>query len=350
MAGGGAERQLTYLASPLIAAGHDVHVALLHEGTHFEALRTSGAIVHHIDTKGNYDPRLSMRLLKVIREIKPDLVQTWLTQMDVGGGMAARIAGVPWIVSERSSALAYPRVLKNRMRVITARGASAVVANSQGGLDYWRLRAKPRTLRRLIRNAVPVAEVEAAAPADAASVGLDPSKPLLVFIGRLSEEKNVRKLIDALSIVLPKNDAVAVICGDGPLLDDARAQAASLISSRRVAFTGFATDAWSWLRRANVFVSVSKFEGNPNAVAEAMAAGCPVVVSEIPAHREFLDGDSAIFVDPASVESIADGLSLALTDIDESRRRANIAHAIAVQWTAPSIAQQYAAVYEEVAR
>ncbi|MEA2571423.1 MAG: hypothetical protein QOI24_3424 [Acidobacteriota bacterium] len=350
MAGGGAERQLTYLASPLIAAGHDVHVALLHEGTHLETLRAGGAVVHHIDTRGNYDPRLSMRLLKLIKRIRPDVAQTWLTQMDVGGGMAARIAGVPWIVSERSSALAYPRGLKNGMRVLAARGASAIVANSEGGLDYWRSRAKPRTLQRLIRNAVPVAEVEAAAPADPASVGLDPAKPLIVFIGRLSAEKNARKFIDALSIVLQRHDVVAVICGDGPLRDDVRAQAAPLIAARQVAFTGFATDAWSWLRRANVFVSVSTFEGNPNAVAEAMAAGCPVVVSDIPAHREFLDGDSALFVDPASRESIALGLSRALTGVDESRQRANAAHAIAVQWTAPKIAQQYAAVYEEVAR
>ncbi|MCU1228901.1 MAG: hypothetical protein JWO97_1785 [Acidobacteria bacterium] len=350
MAGGGAERQLTYLASPLIAVGHDVHVALLHEGTHLAALRASGAVVHQIDSRGNYDPRLSMRLLKLMRSVKPAVVQTWLTQMDVAGGMAARIAGVPWIVSERSSALAYPRGLKNFMRVTTARGASAIVANSQGGLDYWRSRAKPRTLRRLIRNAVPVADVEAAAPADPATLGLDPWKPLIVFIGRFSAEKNVGKLIDALSIVLPRHDAVAVICGDGPLRDDAHARAATLVAARRVAFAGFATDAWSWVRRANVFVSVSTFEGNPNAVAEAMAAGCAVVVSEIPAHREFLDGDSALFVDASSAESIADGLSRALTEVDESRRRAKVARAIAAQWTAPNIARQYAAVYEEVAR
>jgi glycosyltransferase involved in cell wall biosynthesis len=202
----------------------------------------------------------------------------------------------------------------------------------------------------LIRNAVPVADVESAPPADPAAVGLDPSKPLIVFIGRLSAEKNVGKFIDALSIVLSQHDAVAVICGDGPLRDDAHAQAAALVAARRIAFTGFATDAWSWLRRANVFVSVSSFEGNPNAVAEAMAAGCPVVVSDIPAHREFLDGESALFVDAASVSSIADGMLRALTDIEESRRRAGVAHAIAAQWTAPKIAQQYASLYEEVAR
>jgi glycosyltransferase involved in cell wall biosynthesis len=349
MAGGGAERQLTYLAAPLIASGHDVHIALVHGGTYFEALRASGAQIHQVGSKGNYDPRLSLRLLKLIRMVKPDVVQTWLTQMDVFGGIAARIAGVPWIVSERSSALAYPPMLKNRMRLLTARGASAIVANSHGGLDYWQSHAKT-TVRRLIRNVVPLDRIEQAQLADPSSVALDPQRPLIVFAGRFSVEKNVDTLIDALAVVLPRHDAAAVFCGDGPLLADARIRAAALVDDGRVAFSGFATDVWSWLRRANVFVSVSRYEGNPNAVVEAMAAGCPVVVSDIPAHREFLDASSALFVDGESVESIVEGLSRALTDRDASLRRASAARSIAVQWTAPKIAQQYADIYEEVAR
>src|SRR5437016_1713687 len=95
---GGAERQLAYLASAQAARGYDVHVACLRGGPNAGRLERSGANLHLLSSstesaKGgfraaHYDPRVVWRILRLILSLRPDIVQTWLEQMDVIGGLA----------------------------------------------------------------------------------------------------------------------------------------------------------------------------------------------------------------------------------------------------------------------
>src|SRR5574341_240497 len=137
MLNGGAQRQLTYLAAEQVRQEGSVHVALLHDGPNLDRLKASGAQIHRLSGWNNYDPRLLWQLIRLIRQIKPDVVQTWINQMDVLGGTAARLTRVPWVLSERSSARNYPPNLRNRLRAAWGRGAQAVVSNSVGGDAYW---------------------------------------------------------------------------------------------------------------------------------------------------------------------------------------------------------------------
>ena len=104
MAGGGAERQLTYLARELATLGWDVHVALIRRGPNWLRLRESGATIHEVASSGSYDARKLQRLRRVIGAVQPDLIQVWLLQMEVFGGLAAMTTRTPWIFSERASA------------------------------------------------------------------------------------------------------------------------------------------------------------------------------------------------------------------------------------------------------
>ena len=97
-----------------------------------------------------------------------------------------------------------------------------------------------------------------------------------------------------------------------------------------------------------MLVSVGFFEGRPNAVLEAMACGCPLVVSDIPAHREFLDEGSALLVSPEVPAAIAQAIGSVLTAPDDAARRAKEARAKAAQWSNQAMARQYAHVYQEV--
>jgi glycosyltransferase involved in cell wall biosynthesis len=95
-------------------------------------------------------------------------------------------------------------------------------------------------------------------------------------------------------------------------------------------------------------VSPSRFEGNPNIVLEAMAAGCPVVVSDIPAHREILDDEAALFVNPDDGRALADRIVSVAADPQSASRRARAARARVERFTLPQIATQYMAVYRDV--
>ena len=349
MLNGGAQRQLTYLAAEQVRRGWAVHVALLYDGPNFDRLKASGACVHRLSGRSNYDPRLLWQLIRVIRQVKPDVVQTWINQMDVFGGVAARLTSVPWVLSERTSAPAYPSTLKNRLRALLAVGANAVVSNSAGGDAYWASRLPARTRRYVIPNAVPLDEIAQAQPISTDEVGLEPARKMVLYVGRLSPEKNLENLIPALRQAAERVPLTAYLCGDGTH----RAWAEQLIeahgASGCVHLIGYRPDVWNWMKAADLFISVSLFEGNPNTVLEAMACNCPLVVSDIPEHREFLNEQCAQFVNPYAPDEIAEAVLRVFVDPETTAHRIRQARTRVAQWgSVPNMACQYERVYQDI--
>src|SRR5689334_17836594 len=89
MQGGGAERQLTYLAAELRRQGEEVHVAITSHGVNFDRLVAAGAVVHELHGRSPHDPALVLQLRALIAALDPAIVQSWLLQMDVVAGVAA---------------------------------------------------------------------------------------------------------------------------------------------------------------------------------------------------------------------------------------------------------------------
>jgi glycosyltransferase involved in cell wall biosynthesis len=348
MGGGGAERQLALLAGALPQFGWDVHVALRSEGPNFTRLQRTPAAIHRIAGLGNHDPQILWQLHWLMRRLRPDLVQVWLVQMEVAAGLAAMLAGIPWILSERSSELAYPRTWKNRLRVGMAGRAAAIVANSRDGATYWtRLPGAPPQF--VIPNAIPIAEIASTGAADPAELQLPSPCRLVMFAGRFSAEKNIGVMIDALRQVLADvPDTAVLLAGDGPLLADVERDAAALQHRDRIRTPGYLDDGWRWMKRADVFVSVSRFEGHPNAVLEAAACGSPLVLSDIPAHRAMFDERSALFAPSNDAPSIAAAIRAALDDRDAARRRAHHARGAVAGFDLASIAGRYDDVYRQL--
>jgi glycosyltransferase involved in cell wall biosynthesis len=345
--GGGAERQLALLAPELCRLGVDIHVAYVHPGVNLAPLRHTPVHLHSVASSGgNHDPRILFKLLGLIRTLKPAVVQTWLPQMDILAGIAARLTATPFLLCERSSAPAYGVGWKNRLRRWVGEGATAVVANSQSGLAYW---GPTVAGRRLIRNGIQLPVIRSAVPAAPETLGLPPDARIVLFAGRLNPEKNVATLLQALDTVLARQaNCVAVLFGDGPLHPSLRTQVQRMHARHRVRLTGFTPDLWCWMRRASVFVSVSLFEGSPNTVIEAMAIGCPLVVSDIPQHREILDERMARFCHPASADAIAQAIEAVLDAPAAAAERAAAASVIAEDWTVERGARAYLDLYLEL--
>jgi glycosyltransferase involved in cell wall biosynthesis len=339
--GGGAERQLAYLAGGLRELGCDVHVGLLEGGTNLARLEAAHATLHPLETRSNYDPRILPRIISLIRRIRPDVVQTWLTQMDVFGGAAALLTRTPWILSERSSGPHYPRNFRTLLRLAIGRHADAVIANSDDGLLCWK---ETRARRIVVRNAVPFADY-ADAPADTKDYG---AKRIILFAGRFWPEKNFGNLIHALREVLAQRDAVALLCGTGPLEGEVRAAIAASGYADHIQLLGFCENLPALMKSAAVLVAPSWFEGHPNVSIEAAAAGCPLVVSDIPAHRGWLDDDAALFAPPGNAHALAAAILHALDDRDAALRRVDRARQLVREWSVERAAAAYLRVYEEL--
>jgi glycosyltransferase involved in cell wall biosynthesis len=345
---GGAERQVCYLARALSARGVEVHVALLRGGANWDRAQASGATVHLLPHRSHHDPALLLALLRLMGRVRPDLVQTWLPQMDVLAGLAAVLRGVPLVLSERSSASAYRPTWKNRLRRLLGARAAGIVANSAAGARYWKGVA-PAERIALIRNIVPVEEIRGTARPGRAALGLDEDAELVLYVGRYSYEKNLPTLLQALGrVAAARPRAVALLHGDGPEKDAVAALAGRPGMEGRIRVGELTPDAWALMRAAQVFVSISDFEGSPNAVLEAAACGCPLVLSDIPSHRELFDGESAWLVPPRSAEAVAAAIEAALSDPERARRQAESAARAVADATGAAIAEQYLRVYGQI--
>jgi glycosyltransferase involved in cell wall biosynthesis len=348
MGGGGAERQLTYLVDGLNCRGWEVHVALVHDGPNMDRLQKSGALIHHIEARNNYSPGIIRQLIGVARAVRPDLIQTWLFQMEILSGLTAFLLGLPWVFSERSSALAYRSPLKNMIRSIAALKADAIISNSWQGDQYWQTKLGNSKPRYIIPNALPSSEIEAACDDISQIKEIEVNQEFILYVGRFDEGKNIDELLLALRELMSQVEVKAVLCGDGPLRAELEERVKKYSLVGRIVLPGYISTVWQLMKRASVFVSVSMFEGHPNTVLEAMACGSPLVVSDIPAHREFLDEESALFVDPCDYISISKAIMATLSLPKEAARRAQNARFRSEQWSTSSMAQKYEHAYLEV--
>jgi glycosyltransferase involved in cell wall biosynthesis len=317
-----------------------VHVGIVREGPNLPRLLDAGATVHRLHVATNYDPLLVARIVRLIRNVRPDVVQTWLPQMDVAGGIAARLTGTPWVLSER--ARAYSRDVRHLVRSALGGLADAVVANSRGGLESW---PRVHTIKTIVPNALPLEELDAIPASDAARA----AGGVILFAGRFEPQKNLPNLVDALAIVLRGREAVALLCGAGPQEAEIRARIDSHGLADRVRLLGFTDALWSLMKGADVFVSTTWFEGQPNVVLEAAACGCPLVLSDIPAHRDVFGNDAALFVPPSDAQAIAAAISDTLNDRAAAAARARRARECVRTLSIESSATGYLQVYQTLA-
>src|SRR5205823_5171646 len=94
----------------------------------------AGVQAKPIHRKTNKDIRIFHSVNKVVSEVKPDVVQTWLPQMDVVGGVICLAQRVPWVMTERACSIAYRMSSPaHAARRVLGNLADAVVANSEEG-------------------------------------------------------------------------------------------------------------------------------------------------------------------------------------------------------------------------
>lgn len=344
---GGAERQLSYLCEGMAARGWDVHVATVFDGPFTPVVQRVATLAR--SPHGLYDPRLLVWSAQLIRRLRPAVVQTMLPTMDIVGGLAARAARTPWVMTERTDPGRRRPTVKERARWGLAGAADVVVANSAAGDEYWASRL-PAARRAVIPNTLPSAEIARAAPAQVERLELRADLPLIVYVGRLIPLKRVDVLLEAFAQLIATHDAQVLLLGDGEARPALEARAAALGLAERVRMPGHVGDVWSWLKRAAVFVSLSRVEGMPNTVAEAMSSRAPIVASDIVAHRQLLDERAAHLVDGDDPAAVAAALEDTLNDPAAAAHRAHEAAARVASFTIEGHAAAYEAAYERVAR
>ncbi len=142
---------------------------------------------------------------------------------------------------------------------------------------------------------------------------------MLLFVGRLHPQKGILGLIRVMRelVETDRRDVHLVVAGAGPQESEARQLAAELGISERVHWLGRRSDVPSLMRASTLLVLPSLWEGMPNAVLEAMAAGLPVVASRIDGTVELVTpGLTGWLFEPGNEASLFETLRAALDSPD----------------------------------
>jgi glycosyltransferase involved in cell wall biosynthesis len=318
-----------------------------------EWLGEQGIPVHHL-RRGRFDPRILSDLVSLARERGARILHVHGYAAADFGRLAARAVGAKLVLHEHFADPRMPLYQALADRLLRGRTDGAIAVSRSTREFLVKQRSVPEDRVRLIWNGAPLDEF-APVPRERAlavrrELGLPDDALVVGTIGRLNAQKGHRFLLEAASILLPRQPrARLLVAGDGDLMGELRSQAAALGIADRVVFAGHRTDVPGLLGALDVFCISSLYEGTPLALFEAMAAGKAIVSTSVDGCREVLeDGVTGVLVAPADAAALADGLDRVLGDASLRAALGRQALAASRRYDVRTCVEEMQAFYEEL--
>jgi len=268
------------------------------------------------------DLRALGALIALMREFKPDIVHTHLAKAGTLGRLAARISGVPVVVHTYHGTVfrGYFGSLRSRLFLEIERALArvttrlvAITAGQKRDLIALRIGNERQVVEIPLGLELgpfidPPSRDEARA-----LLGLTSDEPVVAIVARLVPIKDVGLFLQAFARLPPAT--IGIVVGDGEERANLEAQAAALGIASRCRFLGWQRDVRSIYAAADVVVLTSRNEGSPVSIIEAMAAGRPVVCTDVGGVADVVtDGVSGLLVAHGEVDALADAIGGLLAD------------------------------------
>jgi len=307
---GGTPLQVYRLAQALRNFPVDVTLACLgEEGPVAKMARNAGFDAFCLGARSATDFAVILRLAKLIRRIRPDIVHSFLVHANVAARMARwscpRARCVSTICTAERETL-WHLTAEN----VTCRLSDCMVCISNAVRFHMiRKAAIPASQIAVVTPGVDTRSLLAQAPADRTELADDPTRKILTFIGRLDPVKCVDTLLLAVKSLATSENVSLAIVGDGPEREKLESIVRQENLSDRVRFLGFRQDVGAVLKACDVFVLPSRMEGWSIATTEALALGVPVVATRVAGPTEQIaHGVNGFLVNPNDVSSLAAGI------------------------------------------
>ena len=292
--GGGAERVALRILSHLCRDRFEPHVALVERTGPFLAQLPGDVVVH--DLGAGRVARAAGPLLRLVWRLRPKTVLTMMSHLNLVASVVRPLfpAATSLIIRDANIVrrLPSPKGLNRWAYAAAFRRADAVVCQTDFmRWDLQRVLHLPPQKLTTIYNPLDVEAILQQARAVPSPFGRAQATTEIVTLGRLDAVKGLDRLMDAFpALVQRRPDARLWVLGQGPLEDRLRRQAQRLGIADRVHFVGYQSDPFGWLYHADLCVVSSRFECAPNALLEAIACKCPVIVQDHPGgSREILE-------------------------------------------------------------
>ena len=330
MGGGGAERVATTLANAWVRVGHDVTLVPTYLGGHAASYSTRDDVaVARLEKffskraariSGQVPAKLQA-LRRLVTGFSPDVVVSFLTNVNIMAIIALAGTNKPLVISERvdvTAGVEMSGLLKAGRRALYQFADSLVIQTEDAASRYRQhIFRIPQTA--VIPNPLPQELHQSGSRASHQGRG-----GTIVSMGRLVPQKQFHQLITAFAQTFRNDPAWQLtIWGEGPQRGPLQGWIDELQMQERIRLPGVASSPWDCLSAAQIFVLSSAYEGFPNAMLEAMALGMPCVAYDCPSGpKDLADGGAAaVLVPTGDVGSLAAALR---TLADEPAQRARL--------------------------
>lgn len=360
---GGAERQVVELANNMESDRFDVHVCALSAHVPLGSrLRDAQRRLHIIELGFRYDCRTVVRVARLLRDLRADIVHGYLFRAEIVSRLAGRLARTPVVLgSERNANQTFRRrnVLIYRL---TAGCADAIIANSHAGAESnGRIFRRPRSDYRVVHNGV---DTERFRPGDGAAtrqrLGLVPPCLVIGVFANFKPQKNHAMLFRAFRQALGSHpEARLLLVGAEPADSRGRmnaytVQMNALINELgirdRCLFLGHQEGVEEIYRACDMTVLPSLHEGTPNVLLESMACGVPVVATDVCDNKYVVrDGEVGYLTSATDEGVMADRITSLLADGRLRREMGGRARGWVVEeFSTQRLAEKTAAVYMDL--
>ncbi len=344
----GGAKQVLYIMEGLARRGV-TNLLACPPGAHIAAPARACAQVFELPMKGDADLGLALRLKRLIEVERPDLVHLHSRRgADLWGGVAARLAGVPCVLSRRvdNPEARWVVGLKYRLydHVITISEGIRQVLLSEG------LAADKVSCVRSAVDAAPyLRDYDKAG--FRASLGLPAGTPLAGMVAQLISRKGHRYLLAALQNVLPRHPALQVLVfGRGPLEAELRQAIADQGLAGNVRLMGFVDNLPEILGGLDLLVHPADMEGLGVSLLQASAARVPIIASRAGGMPEAVrDGVNGLLIAPGDVAALAAAMNRLLDDAALRTRMGEAGRALVLdEFSVEAMCEGNLAIYRKV--
>ena len=330
---GGAEAVLYRLCTHDKQNQHTV-ISLMDTGKYRALLEASGIVVYGLGMpRGRLTLTGLWRLWRLLRSERPDVVQTWMYHADFIGGIVARLARIPIVCwGIRHSHLEPGKSARSTILVAQVCAwlshwipHAIVSCSAQAALAHQAL-GYARGKFTIIPNGYNLVEFAPNSKARAQlrrELGVNEQTIFLGMVARYDPQKDHANLVNALRLIKHKKESFqCVLVGAG--MDASNHELCRLIESQgvrdKILLLGERHDIPGVMNALDIHVLSSSFgEAFPNVLAEAMACGTPCVTTDV-GDAAIIAGDTGWIVPPSNSELLANAISEAITEMQDSEK------------------------------
>ncbi len=349
---GGVQRRLVSLLPYIDNKKFNITVCAFKDGPLKQTLTEVGSKVFIVPRKFKFDPLCIIRLFKIIKSEKIQIVHTHAHKPNTTARIAAILARAPVIIANEHNVDEWKSTFQKLIDCFLSRFTNRIIVVSKGVQKFCQSTGIPSCKFRLIYNGVEVDKFKNKnfREIKRKELGINENACVVGTVGRIHPQKGHEFLIQVVEKLLVEHQSlIFLIIGEGYLKNEFILKVKSLNLSKNILFLGEREDIPELLSCMDIFVLPSIREGFPNTILEAMASSLPVVATDVGGVRELIiANETGFIVPPADIPALYESLSKLIKDKDLRVQMGNAGFERVKEFSIEKMAKETEDLYQEL--